>query len=268
MKNYYSVVEFAKLAGIEASKLRYWDKAGIFKPSKRDLDSNYRYYSLAQITTVNFIATLSGLGIPLKTIAVIREKRNPEEFLRLLEKKERELDLELEKLRECSSIIHTKQEMIRYGLRIDETKISIMFRDEEWSAILWPRNKYRGADTFVEVLAAFVSHAKKHRINLSYPVGGRYDDMEAFMKAPERPDHFFTIDPTGTNVRKKGEYMVGFTRGYYGKLGDLPERMAQYVNENNLQLTGPVYITYPHDESCCLEPDQYLAQVMVAVANR
>ena len=265
MKDYYSVIEFAKLSGVEASTLRYWDRAGIFKPLKRNPENNYRYYSLAQITTVNFISTLSKLGIPIKTIAIIRKSRNPEEFLRLLEKKERVLVQELLKLREGLSIIHAREEMIRYGLKIDENKISIMTREEESQAILWPRNEYLEGETFIEPLTKFINRAKEYRINLSFPVGGRYENMESFLKAPGQPDHFFTIDPTGVNVRKKGEYLVGFTRGYYGALGDLPQRMAEYANENNLQVAGHVYLTYPHDETCYPEPDCYLAQIMVAV---
>jgi len=222
---------------------------------------------LAQITALNFVATMSDLGIPLKTIAELRKKRDPEKLSRVLEKKSRELDMELRKLRERSSIIHTKQEMIRFGLRVDENQISVMFKEEDRQAVLWPRNEYKQGDTFIEPLTAFVNQAEKLRINLSFPIGGRYENMETFTEAPDRPDYFFSIDTTGTNVRKRGEYLVGFARGYYGELGDLPKRMAEYAKENDLNIPGHVYITYPHDEACFPEPDHYLAQVMVAVSR-
>ena len=89
--------------------------------------------------------------------------------------------------------------------------------------------------------------------------------METFLEAPNRPQHFFSLDPAGTNTRKKGEYMIGYTRGYYGEFGDLPERMTAYAKENNLKTTGRVYVFYPLDEICTQDPDQYLAQIMVAV---
>ena len=267
MKDYYSVIEFAKLSGVKESTLRYWDRVGIFQPLKRNPENNYRYYSPAQITTVNFISTLSNIGIPVKTIAAIRKSRNPEVFLALLEKKERVLDKELRILRESISIIHAKEVMIRYGLRVDEEKISVVYKEEEWSAILWPRNEYQDGETFIEPLSKFVNQAKRHRINLSFPIGGRYDNMESFIKAPAQPNHFFSVDPTGVNVRRSGEYVVGFARGYYGELGDLPDRMEVFIRENNLQVTGHVYLTYLHDEACFPEPDNYLAQAMVAVGK-
>ena len=265
MKGFYSVNEFAKLSGIEASTLRYWDSIGLFSPVMRDPENNYRYYSLAQITALNFVATCRDIGMPLETIAELRKKRDPERFLKLLERKERDIDMELHMLQERSSIIHAKQVFIRYGLDIDENEITVVRREDSWSAVLWPRNEYGEGDTFLEPLTLFVNQADKHRINLGFPIGGRYDDMDTFVKNPGRPNYFFSLDPTGANTRKPGEYMVGFIRGYYGELGDLPARMVRYAAENGLRATGPVYLTYPHDEACYDEPDNYLGQVMVAV---
>ena len=87
MKDFFSVKEFSKLTGIETSTLRFWDDIGLFSPAKRDPENNYRYYSLAQITTVNFVSTLSNLNIPLKDIAKLRKDREPENLMRLLEQK-------------------------------------------------------------------------------------------------------------------------------------------------------------------------------------
>ena len=233
----------------------------------RDSVNNYRYYSLAQITALNFVATCRDIGIPLETIAELRKKRDPAKFLKLIERKERDIDLELRKLQERSSVIHAKQVLIRYGLDIDEAQIRVMHREEDFAAVLWPRNEYGEGDTFLEPLTTFVNQADKYRINLGFPIGGRYDDMETFLKDPARPNNYFSLDPTGINSRKHGDYMVGFVRGYYGDLGDLPERMAAYAKENALRPVGHVYLTYPHDEACYDNPDNYLGQVMVAVAK-
>jgi len=91
--------------------------------------------------------------------------------------------------------------------------------------------------------------------------------MDRFMKTPSKPDNFFSIDPTGVHTRKAGEYLVGFARGYYGELGDLPQRMAVYMKKNNIAVFGPVYIIYLLDEICIHEASRYLAQACVAVSN-
>ena len=265
MKDFFSIQEFANLTGVEASTLRFWDDIGVFSPVKRDPGNNYRYYSLPQITAVNFVSVLSDLNIPLKMIAELRKERDPENFIRLLEKKERELDMELRALRQRSSIIHIRRELINYGLKVDDTQVSVMYRENK-SVILWPRNEYQEGDTFLEPLAAFVNQAGAQRVNLDFPVGGYWDSFQSFQKAPSRPDCFFTIDPTGTHKRKEGKYLIGFARGYYGEMGDLPERMAAYKKENHLAVSGPCYVMYLHDEICTMETDEYLAQAIVAVS--
>ena len=264
MRDLYSIQEFSKISGIESAVLRYWDDIGVFSPVKRNPDNNYRYYSIAQLLALNFVSTMSDLGIPLKTIAELRKQREPDDILSILEKRERELDMELRVLRLRSSIIHARQELIRSGLKIDEEKVSIV-QLEKRALILWPRNEYQEEDTFIDPLAALVNQSKDRYINLSFPVGGYWDSFDAFVQKPSRPEYFFSLDPIGTGTLKEGQYLVGYTRGYYSNMGDLPERMAAYMQENSLTVSGPLYTMYLHEETCTMDPSQYLAQSCVAV---
>ena len=266
MKDYLSIHDFAKLSGIESSTLRYWDEIGLFSPALRNPENNYRYYSTAQLTALNFVTTLSELEIPLKTIGELRNERDPENLLRLLEKHERQMDMQMRNLRRRYSIIHARQEMIRYGMRVDDAQISVLYRENK-AIILWPRNIYKEGDTFLEPLTSVVRHADDYFIDLSLPVGGYYDNMTSFIKNPAHPDHFLSVDPTGNHARHAGDYLIGFAKGYYAEVGDLPERMEAYAQENSLNLTGPVYLFYLHDEISSQDPSQYLAEACVAVAK-
>ena len=267
MNDTISIQEFAQISGIEASTLRYWDSIGLFTPLSRDPDSNYRHYSKAQLLALNFVTTLSTLEVPLKTIAELREDRNPEGFLELLQKLEKEMDMQMRDLRQRYSIIHARRELISMGLKIDEEGIHVMPLEER-SMILWPRNEYKDGETFLDPLSAHIAETTELHINLSFPIAGRHDSIESFRKAPGHPDNFLSIDPIGTYTRKAGDYLVGFTRGYYGEVGDLPDRMFAYAEENNLSLTGPVYTLYLHEEISTKEPSEYLAKCCVAVNKK
>jgi len=267
MDDYLSIQEFSKLSGIESSTLRYWDEIGIFTPLKRHPDNNYRYYSTAQLLALNFVTTLSELEIPLKTIAELRKERDPENFLDVLERTEHQMDMEMRRLRLRYSIIHARRELINLGVKVDENSLSVMQLDEK-AMILWPKNEYKEGDTFIEPLSAFVARTSEHHINLSFPVCALHLSMDSFCAAPGRPDHFVSIDPTGMYTRKAGEYLVGYARGYYGEIGDLPERMKSYAKENSLNIVGPVFTIYLHEEISTKDQSQYLAQCSIAVSRR
>jgi len=267
MEDLLSIKEFSELTGIETSTLRYWDEIGLFSPLKRNPDNNYRYYSLVQILALNFITVLTDLDIPLKTVAELRDERDPEKFMELMEKQEKKMDMEMQSLRHRYSIIHARRDLISYGMKIDEGVISVMHK-ENMQMILWPKNEYHEEDTFIEPLAAFIKKTGEYNINLSFPVGGYYENFESFQKAPGKPSNFISVDPVGNHMRKEGDYLVGFVRGVYAELGDLPERMRAYAEEHSLKLVGPVYTLYLHDEICVKDPSNLLAQSCVAVLKK
>ena len=266
MKDLYTIQEFSQLSGIETSTLRYWDDIGLFSPAQRNPSNNYRYYSLAQILALNFVTVLSELDIPLKTIAELRNERDPDNLMQLLEKQEKKMDMELRSLRLRYSIIHARRELITRGMKADESQISVIPMEEK-ELIIWPPNEYKEDDTFIEPLAAFIGKSRGEHVNLSFPVGGYYYDWDSFVRNPQKPQCFFSIDPTGLHTQSAGEYLVGYNRGYYAELGDLPNRMSQYAKEHSLLLDGAVYITYLIEEFCTANHAEYLAQAAVAVSR-
>ena len=267
MNHTLSIHEFSKISGVESSTLRYWDEIGIFSPVMRNPENNYRHYSPAQLPALNFVTTLSELEIPLKTIAELRSERDPENFLELLERQEKQMDMEMRNLRQRYSIIHARRELINMGMKADINEVTIMHMEER-AMFLWPRNVYKEGENFIDALARFVSHTGEFHINLSFPVAGYHDNLESFARAPDRPDHFLSIDPIGTYTRKAGDYVTGFARGYFGEVGDLPERMIEYTRRNSINASGPVYTIYLHEEICTTDPDQYLAKCTVAVSKK
>lgn len=265
--DYLSIQEFSKLSGVESSKLRYWDEIGIFTPLKRNPENNYRYYSTAQLLALNFVTVLSELEFPLRTIAELRKERDPNKLLSLLEKQENQMDMEMRRLRQRYSIIHARRELINIGVNVDESSISVQQLDEK-AMILWPRNEYGEGDSFIEPLSMYIPQAGDRHINLCFPVGGYYDNPELFIRSPGCPSHFISIDPVGYHTRKSGDYLVGYTRGYYGDMGDLPQRLVAYAKERSLHIPGPVYLMYLNEEISTKDPSQYLAQACVAISKR
>ncbi|HWQ72338.1 MAG TPA: MerR family transcriptional regulator [Desulfitobacteriaceae bacterium] len=78
--------EMARIHGISAQTLRYYDKIDLFKPSYIE-ESGYRYYGIEQFAHLESILFLKGTGMPLKEIKRYFKNRGLDSMLALLEKR-------------------------------------------------------------------------------------------------------------------------------------------------------------------------------------
>jgi len=258
-----SIKEFSNFSGVSQSSLRYYDEIGLLPAAFRG-ENNYRYYIPFQLITLNYINVLIDLGIPLSTIKKLSDKRSPQKVIDLLSRQETILDYKLYELRTAYSIIHTYRNNIQDGILAKEGDIFVQEFDEA-HLILGPINSFDGQESFYKSFVEFCNSAVDQRINLRYPIGGYHPNVQSFLAAPGSPTRFFSSDPIGNDIRKKGRYLVGFARGYYGQFDDLPQNMTAYAKEHNLTFTGPVYVIYLLDEISVISPDNFLARVIIRV---
>jgi DNA-binding transcriptional MerR regulator len=64
----FTIGPFARLAGVSAKMLRSYDALGLFRPVWVDPESDYRYYSPAQLPELRRIVSLRDMGIGLVEI--------------------------------------------------------------------------------------------------------------------------------------------------------------------------------------------------------
>ena len=253
-----SIRQFSALTGIRQSTLRYYDKVKLFQPVLRG-ENGYRYYSAPQTIAVNFINVMHSLKIPIKNINGLKKKRAPKEILALLQKHEMELNQELFRLQQAYALIHTYSRLVQEGLLADEQRMDCR-RMEAVPIELGPRNDFSSGYLYNSFFN-FIERMVERNIDPAYPAGGFYENMEAFVSGAGKPTRYFSLVPAGRDTKEAGEYLVGYTRGYYGELGDLPQRMRAYAEKHALSLAGPVYEMYLHDEIAVDDRNQYLIQV-------
>ena len=63
-----SIGAFAKVAGLTASALRFYDDAGLLRPEQVDPLTGYRFYSESQLVRASQLRQLREIGMPLPTI--------------------------------------------------------------------------------------------------------------------------------------------------------------------------------------------------------
>jgi DNA-binding transcriptional MerR regulator len=258
-----SMKAFSDFTGISQSALRYYDEIGLFSPVLRK-ENNYRFYSPQQIITIKLINVMASLNVPLKQISEMEKDRKPELIQEILTAQEGVLNAQIRNIQESYSIIHTLRSLIQAGCAANIDEI-IDGQVEERALVMGPVNDFKDKLLFYEPFISFCKQAPDLRINLCYPIGGYFENMDVFLETPSQPTRFFSLDPNGQHRKSSGHYLTGYACGYYGEMGDLPERMVAYAKAHNLRFCGPLYVIYLHDEISVKAPDKYLSQASVLV---
>ena len=260
-----TIKKFSEITGITQAALRHYDKAGLFQPVLRG-DNGYRFYSVRQAVAVNFINVLNSVNVPMKEISEVKKDKSPENMLELLRKQEFKLNQELYRLQQAYGIIHTYCQIIQEGLNTDENAIGVC-QIAATPIELGPENDF-SSGSFYESFFCFLEKMIESKVDPAYPAGGFYNNMTAFVNAPGQPSKYFSYVPAGKDKKEAGQYLVAYTRGYYGNLADIAERIMVFANENELEFVGPVYEMYLHDEITIDDYDQYLIQISVSIKKR
>ena len=265
-KGFLTIKEFAEFVGIKESTLRYYDKTGVFDPAKRGVkfENNYRYYLPTQITTLKMIRVLTDIGVPLKAIKELKKTRTPEKIIKLLSKHKEQISNQIHFLQETYSIINTFHDLLSESMNVIETEISIQEMSDR-RIILGGINDFTGDIDFVREYRRFCNEPHKPKLNMSFPIGGYFENMAALINDPTQPTRYFSLDPKGNDRKPAGLYLVGYTHDNYGQTHYLPKQMVAYAKKNGLVFDGAAYRIYLTDEISVIEPDQYLIQISVPV---
>lgn len=74
----YTIGETASITGIPVRTLRFYDEQHLLKPEKRDVKTNYRYYTEKQLSQALRIKILKKLGLSLDDISIIINQKDTE----------------------------------------------------------------------------------------------------------------------------------------------------------------------------------------------
>lgn len=110
------ISDFAEIAQISTSALRYYDEHGLFKPAHVDQATGYRYYTIGQLIELNRILALKDLGLDLTQIAkLIQEELSPEAFQGMLRFRQAQLQQQIRGAREQLARIEGRINYIEQG---------------------------------------------------------------------------------------------------------------------------------------------------------
>jgi DNA-binding transcriptional MerR regulator len=267
-RNLFSITDFAHFARTTRDTLIYYDKIGLLPPVARG-KNNYRFYSSAQLATVNLIRTCQELGMPLSEIKRLILHRTPEIMDALLGEQVSRIDAHIEEWVRARKLLLSLKKNIRSVAGVDEAAIAIGFLPAQ-AIVLGPLNDYGQNKTGYDALLAFYQDCseKYPDLDLNYPTWGMYSQERIMQHDWVWPDRFYFDNPEGLDKRPSALYAVGYKRGGYGQSADLYRRMLAYIADNGFEICGPAYEEYPLNEICIADNTNYLNRVMITVREK
>jgi len=262
-----TISQFAKVTGMHKSTLMYYDKIGLFSPLIRG-SNNYRYYALNQITAVNQIRVLSILGMPVKVMQQVVRNREPGAIKKLLEGTFGEIDAQIDWMQDSRKLAGIVTELIGMGIEAENNGEEFIISVKKMKSrrlLIGRKNEWERDESFFSKFGDFLSISMKEGHNAAFPIGGMFENLSSYVENSSLPDRFFYIHPDGKHKRPAGDYLVGYTRGYYGDAGDLAFRINDYAAKHKLETVGPVYNVYLHDEISVASPSNYLMRASVMI---
>ncbi len=269
-KGYFSTAEFAKLIGVTKHTLFHYDKMGVFSPEVK-LDNDYRLYSYTQIDAFLVISTLKELGMSLREIKNYLDKRNPEDFILLLEEKEIEMEEKIEKLTQMKKHISNKASLTRESLSIRENHIFITAEEEEWMLVT---NILEAEDTrdMGILISKHISNCKNQGLFTPSSIGHIIHIHDVKARNYLKYSYFFTKinhkkDEKKIHLKRAGRYLNIFHKNGFFSTSKAYENLLEYAQKNNLALDSYFYEDIILDELSVNSYEDYTLKICIRILS-
>lgn len=256
-----TVERFAKLHEVNKRTLHYYDDIGLFRPHARG-ENGYRYYDISQSIDFEYIRMLKELNMSIEEIEAYRKNPSSDKFLKIVAEKEKEIDVEIQKLKHVKKILRTKKEQAAFCENLLEQEITIEECKSEKIFIL----PYDFAEDDISQLFAYVKDAWSIK-QIRMGIGGFISLDKILNKAFEAYDGIYTpaLDcaySSEARIKPKGKYLCGYQKGSWDKLPVMYEKMIDYAKQKHLKLKGYAYES-GLNEFMISNPQEYITKIMI-----
>ena len=258
-----TTAQFAKLHEVNKRTLHYYDEIGLFRPLTK-AENGYRYYDISQSIDFEYIRMLKELNMSIEEIEAYRKNPTPDNFLKIVNEKEKEIDKQIQKLKDIKTVMQRKKAKIAFcetlqeqEIRIEECKSERLlvypydFSKDDISEIFSHLKDIWGIEQIRMGMGSFISLDNVYKMNFD-----KYEGIYTIaLNKKSIPNSL---------IKSKGKYLCGYQKGTWDKLPALYQQMLDYANKNNLQLTGYAYEVGLNDFVISDEAD-YITKIVIKI---
>ena len=131
-----TTAQFAKLHNVNKRTLHYYDYIGLFSPCHKG-ENGYRYYDYSQSIDFEYIRMLKEINLSIEEIKTFIHSFDEQRFLDTVSGKQKEIDMEIRKLKAVKSVLNQKKEHLLLCQQIIDMRIEVADLKEEYFVCLF-----------------------------------------------------------------------------------------------------------------------------------
>lgn len=243
----YKISQFSKISGLTIKALRYYDNEDILKPTSRDFENQYRYYSDNDLKTAQLIKLLRSFDFSIREIKETIELVNLEEDLsHILHEKIKIIERNISKEKELSKKIRTYIKETNQRELYNEYSIQIIEVSEQLVASIRFTGKYTDLDRYIPILYGAVKYQKAGPHFNCYYDEDYSDNADIEICLPVKT----TINHKSIKMKTlpKIKALKTIHYGSYDTLKYAYKALIDYANKNQIKTITPsreIYIKSP-----------------------
>ena len=261
-----TTAQFAKLHEVNKRTLHYYDEIGLFRPLTK-AENGYRYYDISQSIDFEYIRMLKELNMSIEEIETYRKNPTPADFLKIVNVKEKEIDKQIQRLKDIKAVMQSKKEQIIFCETLHQQKIRIEECKSE-RLLVYPYDF--SEDDISQIFSRLKDIWKIEQIRMGM---GSFISLDNVSKMNfDKYEGIYTIalnkkSVSNNLIKPQGKYLCGYQKGKWDKLPALYQKMLDYAAKNNLQLTGYAYEVGLNDFVISNEAD-YITKIMIKIDEK
>lgn len=277
MKRRYTIGDLSKITGINTKTLRLYDQKGLLKPSERDEDNNYRYYSEQQVVDAVMIREMKLRGFSISEQKILLQTPDLGTLKAELENKIATVQQDIDALQDQLKYSQSVLGLVENALQVSEHEAEssqIKFEVTPARTVLFIRKKgYVNAN---QLFWDRYNELQKLREELQVTPAGPFSaifhdhyfnqfffeegDLEVFL--PIQEEHL-----EGPNIRRIGaenRASMVFV-GWYAQLLATYVELVKQIDKSGHKIAGPAYEEYIVEFSYGVPENQCVTRVAFPV---
>lgn len=270
----YTVGEVAKLCNVSTKTLRYYDQLGLIKPDKVNEENGYRYYSRETLLMLPVIKYYKQMGFTLHEMSGVNQATSYFYHERNFNHKLKELDMEVQKIKEKHTAISDWYDLIQEGRMVIQNNlldVSVKYFEKKNFGYVQQDFQYDYISSIINI--PWTTLLEENQCDVTGPVILKYDSIEN--RVHRRLSQVTIMQEiiqgdTGNISCIERDAMLAvctYHRGDFKNIEVTYKRLLEWIKQHHYIVEDVVYERYVVDYWTTKDTNQFVVELIIPISQ-